>query len=336
MKIALYGFGMFNTAIGHIFDRKHEGPIMAWDINNIVLEYFNIHKKHAYHFHNYVFENLAVTDDRKELLKDADVMILGISGQYIRQNIREIKNLFTKNTTIVIVSKGLEQKSLKTLAQVVEEELEGAPFTHPIVVFSGGTTAADIISGVPLVAEVASTDKNAANQIAKLLHTQSLRVYTNNDVISVQIAGALKNIISLGAGICEGLGYQTGTKSSFITRAARDVYRIAKHLGAKDATFLPGSASFWGDIMLSSFGQTRNREYGKRLVGNDPVVVLEQMHAEHKTVEGYYTLNAVYKLSVKEKLEIPVIEELYYIVFQGKDPKMAIIDLMNRSRNSII
>ncbi|MBU1201862.1 MAG: hypothetical protein KJ583_06900 [Nanoarchaeota archaeon] len=311
---------------------------MFWNRDYSVYEYFKKHHANPYHFQSMKFsDKVKGTKSKEELFRNADFVVIGISAHAIRENAVDFYKYLNKASTFIIVSKGLEQKTMKRSSEVISEELKKSEFKHTIAVFSGGTTAADMAHQIPLIAEVASEDEETKEKVADLFHSHTLKIYTNDDLCSVEIAAALKNIVSIGAGICEGLGFETGTISSFITRATYDIYKVAKVLGAKDDTFLPGSASVWGDIMLSSFGKTRNREFGRRICCEKmkPEDIVLEMEDEHKTVEGYFTVKAAYDLIRKHDVNAPCIEEIYKIVYEGADPKDALINLMGREKAKI-
>lgn len=334
MKIALYGFGAFNSAMAHYLERNTDAEIMFWEYDDKVIDYFKEHKSHPYHFVDKKFSRVKATKDLEELFDNNYFVIIAISAQHIRENAKAFKKYLKKPTRFLICSKGLEQGTMNRLSEVLEQELGEK---HKIAVFSGGTTAADIERGIPLVAEVVSKDKETREEIAEVLHTNKIRIYTHEDLCSVEVAAALKNVVSFGAGICEGMGFDTGTIAALITRATYEIYKIAMYLGASQKAFLPGSASVWGDIMLSSFGKTRNREFGMRVAKGDktPLEVLEEMKEEHKTVEGYYTVKSAKELSDEHQLNTPVIEELYSVAYEGRTPQEALKNLMERDRKEL-
>jgi len=337
MKIALYGFGAFNASIGSYLSDKYYADssieIACWDVDSYVTCEFIRNRIHPYHPSIKFNSKLGVVRNAEELLADANIVILGISAQAIRENLRKVKDYVLPDCIFVIVAKGLEQGSGKRFSEVVREELFDK---CRVAVFSGGTIAYDIANKIPLVAEVASTDRVVRAQVAELFHSASLRVYLNPDILSVELAGALKNVISIGAGIVDGIGYGVGTKSSFITRAGYDVYKLAKKMGASDKVFLPGSASFWGDVLLSCFGKTRNLEFGIRIGRGEKVLdVLSEMGKEHKTVEGYATVKAVNGLLEEYSVDAPCLVELYKILYENKDVNLAFSQLMSREQKEL-
>lgn len=341
-KVAFYGFGVMDAGIAAYFDSKfseEDIDMLFFDINPEINTHFQKHRQQPDHFPDIKFsEKVNGTDSIEELVEDAEHIIIGIPSLHIRKSVQEFAQYLTKPSIITIVSKGLEQGTNKRLSEVVREELESnSKYQHGIAVFSGGTIADDIARRRPLVATVASENRRNRKAVTDLFHSETLRVYTTNDVIGTELSGALKNCISIGAGICEGLGFYTGTISSYIIRASTEIQRIAEKMGAKDETFSSGSPAFWGDIMLSCFGETRNREYGRRICQEvvTPLDVLEQMGQEHKTVEGYYTITVARELAKKHFIEAPCIEQIYKILYENEKPINALKNLMGRRRHSL-
>lgn len=341
-KISFLGFGAFNCALAHYLTKKFvqddNYTFFFWDIDENIYNKFIINQKHPYHFTDLEFNHkIQGCLNQTDLLKDADIVIIGINAQNFNSALKDLHLFLTKSTTFVIIAKGIDSQTHELLSTIVRKNIQASPFQHNIAVFSGGTIASDIVKEVPLIAEVACENDTCNELIANLFHSDTLRIYTNQDILSVELAGALKNFISLGAGICEGLGFPIGTKTSFITRAAFDVYKIAKQLGSSDTIFLPGSASFWGDIMLSSFGETRNREFGKRICTDKqtPREILETMEKEHKTVESYYTIKVAYEIAQKYKIETPAIDAIYEIVYKNADPQIVFKKIMSRQRKKL-
>ena len=334
-KIAFLGFGAFNCAMAHYLTKKFSKDdnynFFFWDIDEKIIQEFTDNRTHSHHFQEMKFnEKIQVCQTKEELIKNADLVIIGISAQAFNIALKDIRSSLNKDTDFVIISKGIDIQTHELLSSIVRKNINNSSFNHHIAIFSGGTVASDIANQVPLIAEIACENNNCAETIANLFSSDNLSIYTNNEVLSVEISGALKNFISIGSGICEGLGFTTGTKASFITQAAFDVYKIAKKMGASDVTFLPGSTSFWGDIMLSSFGETRNKEFGKRLCidGKTPSEVVEDMKKEHKTVEGYYTVKASHEIAKEYKIDTPTIDYIYKVLYKGEDPQTALRKIM--------
>ncbi len=349
LNIAFMGFGAFGSGIAHYLDQKYaddpELDIRFWDIDSNIMEVVNDTNKHPYHFPDLTFSDRVrgfgdSDSELEEMLGDADYIFMAVKAQATREAAKKISPHVWLNANIINVSKGLEQGTHKLLSDVVREELQKNINGPRIAIFSGGTIAYDISHGVRLMATVASEDPLVSDMAAGLLHGDKLRIYENDDIISVQVAAALKNVVSLGVGICQGLGLEFGTTGgAFFPRAKYEIYKVAKQLGAKEKTFFPGSPSFDGDITLSCFGKTRNREYGERICaeGATPESVLQDMKREHKTVEGYYTVKAAYDLAKANGIlkVVPIINEIYNVLYEGKDPKVAMSDLMKRERTYI-
>jgi len=335
-KISFLGFGAFNCALAHYLTKKYKDndnyDFFFWDIDGDIYENFSKNKKHPYHFQEMEFNNkIQSCKNKEDLIKDADIVIVGINAQAFNKAFEGISSIVNKGTTFVIVSKGIDIQTHELLSSIVNKHLKNSSFNHNTAILSGGTIASDIANRIPVIAEVACKENTCTKLIADLFHSNTFRIYTNDDVLSVEIAGALKNFISIGAGICEGLSFTVGTKSSFITRAAFDVYKIAKKMGVSDTIFLPGSASFWGDIMLSCFGNTRNKEFGKRICESEktPKEVHEEMKTERKTVEGYYTVKVAYEISKENGTKTPIIDSIYQIIYENVDPRETFHKIMS-------
>ena len=328
MKISFFGFGTFNCALAHYLTEKFSQDanfnFFFWDMDNTIFDNFIVNQTHPYHFTEKKFnKNLQGCSDKETLIEDADLVILGIDAQNINTALKGVNSLINKDTIFLIISKGIDNQTHELLSSVVQKNILNNRFNNPIAVFSGGTIASDIINQVPLIAEIACSDESSAKRLADLLQSDTLQIYTNTDILAVELAGALKNFISIGVGICEGLNLPIGTQASFITRATLDIYKIAKKMGASDITFLPGSASFWSDIMLSAFGQTRNKEFGKRLCleKKTPSEIINEMKKEHKTVEGYFTVKSAYALAQENKVITPLLNTIYQILYENAQPQ---------------
>ncbi|MBU0980982.1 MAG: hypothetical protein KJ709_09355 [Nanoarchaeota archaeon] len=340
-KIAFLALGAFNCSMMAKIDRQSNGQreIEFWDIDQEVMEHFEKHHVHPYHFQDIAFsDNVHPADSISGLLNGAGNLIVGVNAQSMRKAARTFGEYLSKDTIITSLSKGLELETGKRMSEVIREELDCALVYDPkITVFSGGTVAQDIAYGRPVMAHVAGDDPITIDEVAELFHSTAVRVVPTTEMLSVEYCGALKNVVSIGGGICEELypGAE-GTKAAFKIRTEFDIYKIAKALGASDDIFLPGSPSFYGDSDLSCYGPTRNREYGQRIgCGQDPKAALKEMEQAHKTVEGYYTLKVAYELSQKLGLDTPCIEQLFQVVHDGLSPERAVKNLMSRPRTSL-
>lgn len=314
-----------NYAVAVHLSRRSDNPkIVVWDIDEHIMETVRDERIHPYHFVEDVLPESIVTGTLDDFV-DVDHVIIGMGAQNMRSAMVSAGTRLKKPYK-TIVSKGLLGTG-KRLSQVVQEEVGD----DKIAMFAGGTVAHDLFYGNSLAADVAAIDPRVRYEVAELLHSNTLRIYEVDDLVGVELIAALKNIISMGAGMAESLHNSVGTKSSFKIRLEYEVFQLAMKMGANMTTFLPGRPSWSGDTNLSSFGKTRNREYGMRIGGGeDPDDALKRMERGHKTVEGYYTLKVAHDLT--RDMDTPCIDQLYAVVYGKVPPLEAEAALMSRAR----
>lgn len=232
-----------------------------------------------------------------------------------------------KNHGIVVnVAKGLEKGTLNRLSQVIESEIPDAN----IVILSGPSHAEEVARNIPTSLVAASESLPAAQVIQGVMSSDYLRVYTSTDVIGVELGGALKNVIAIAAGFCDGLGLGDNTKAALITRGLAEMTRLGVCMGACEYTF--SGLTGIGDLVVTCTSQhSRNNRFGNK-VGRGMAV--KQALEEVGTVEGYYAADMAHSLSLKYKIEMPIIEECYQILYEGKDVKSVVTDLMRRPNRS--
>lgn len=336
MKIGIIGIGMFGFALASHFGKKYlknkKVLIMSYDINKKLIEHLKKHRKHLYHFKSKRLpKNISFTNDKKELAEGADIIVLATVSQAIRQTIREIKPYLKDGVIIVNTAKALEIKTAKTLYEVIKEEMKDSSIKYVIAKFSGGTFAEDLVNGAPLGADIACENTYALKMLQKIFSSPTLRVYSNTDVLGTEYAGALKGAISILAGIVNGLKLPYGSETHLISRAAKEAEKIAVTLGAKPSTFSMESQCWGNDLWMSCTGKSRNRKFGKLIgKGLSPRKALRKLQKKHKTIEGYYTIEAIPKLCKKIKAQTPIFQELYKIIYKRKKPLNSIQQLMNR------
>jgi glycerol-3-phosphate dehydrogenase (NAD(P)+) len=257
-------------------------------------------------------------------VKGSDLVIFSIPTAFIRSVATEVTPHITENTIVVNTGKGLEKGTLKRLSQVLMEEL-GA--TVPIVVLSGPSHAEEVSVGVPTAVVVSSLNTKAAYYAQDTLCSEVFRIYVNDDVIGCELGGALKNVIALAAGICDGLGYGDNTKAALITRGVSEIAELGIKMGAKVDTF--SGLTGLGDLIVTCMSaHSRNRHAGVLIgCGMSP----EEAVAKVGTVEGYGACLAAMELGKKEKLSMPITSELYSVLWEKADPRASITKLMTRS-----
>ncbi len=269
-------------------------------------------------------EKLSIMSSLPDVIAEADAVILAVPSQRMRDNIRAASGYLTNSMLVVSAAKGLEIDSNKRMSQVIADEISPS-FWPNICVHSGPNLSAEIIHGLPAVAVVAAWNEMIAHKAQKLLNTPSICLYTNSDVIGVELGGALKNIIALGAGIADGLGYGDNAKAALITRGLTEITALGVALGANPLTF--SGLTGLGDLITTcSSPLSRNHYVGVELTkGRSLKEILDSMTS---VAEGVGTTVVAHKLSKQLEMEMPITEKIYRVLYEGLDPKKASLELM--------
>jgi glycerol-3-phosphate dehydrogenase (NAD(P)+) len=268
--------------------------------------------------------DLEITADLKSATEFKDLIILAVPSQYMRQILRRIKICnISKRTLFLSVTKGLEVNALLRMSQVIREELG----KKRLAVLSGPTIAYEVARGIPTTAVIASANSDLRKSIAGILNTDRFRIYTNNDVIGVELGGSLKNIIAIACGISDGLGFGTNTKAAILSRGLAEISRLGIRMGARPKTF--SGISGLGDLVTTCVSPfSRNRYLGEQIGrGKELKQVVDRMKM---VAEGVHTTQAAYRLSLKYKVDMPITKEVYLVLYRNKDPRRAVRDLMTR------
>lgn len=269
-------------------------------------------------------EKLSITASLPEVVGDADAVIMAVPSQSMRDNIKAVSGYLTNSVLVVSAAKGLEIESNKRMSQVIADEIKPG-FWPNICVHSGPNLSAEILSGLPAVAVVAAWNEMIARKVQKRLNTPSICLYTNNDVIGVELGGALKNIIALGAGVADGLNFGDNAKAALITRGLTEMTALGVALGANPLTF--SGLTGLGDLIATcSSPLSRNHYVGVELTKGRPLDdIIKSMSG---VAEGVGTTVVAYKLAKQFELEMPITERIYKILYEGLEPKKAALELM--------
>jgi glycerol-3-phosphate dehydrogenase (NAD(P)+) len=267
---------------------------------------------------------ITITHQMAEALNEANAVILPVPSASMRQNISRVANYLTKATIIISASKGLEIGSNKRMSQVIADEINPR-FAVNICVISGPQLSNEIIHDHPAAAVVASEDKETAKKAQRLLTCPNFCVFTHTDIIGVELGGALKNILALGAGIADGLGYGDNAKAAFMTRGLTEITALGMALGANPLTF--SGLSGLGDVITTCASPlSRNHYVGVELAkGRSLAEILESMS---QVAEGVNTTLVAHNLAQQKGLEMPITEKIYQILYENADPKVAAVELM--------
>ena len=270
--------------------------------------------------------SLKVTSSKEDTFSNADLIILAVPSSSLRSNTQAIHEFITQNTVIVSATKGLEAASSKRMSQILQDEL--SPSLHPgICALSGPNLAKEIVNGKPSSTVIASSNKEASKYAQSLLTSQRFRVYTNTDIIGVEFGGALKNVIALGAGICDGLSYGDNAKSSFMTRGLAEITRLAVSAGANPAT-LAGLAGIGDLVATCSSTLSRNHYLGEELAKGRSLT--EILHKMKHVAEGVDTTVASLNLAQSTGIHMPITQATYNVLFDNLPIEQAISQLMGR------
>jgi glycerol-3-phosphate dehydrogenase (NAD(P)+) len=264
-----------------------------------------------------------VTGDLVDASVACDLALLVVPSQHLRTVLEGYAHSCPKDAKLISAAKGIEESSLMLGTQVIAEVLPN----HPVAALSGPTFAKEIAAGEPAAVVIASNDLAFAAEVQRALATRSLRFYASDDLTGVELAAALKNVIAIGAGICRGLGLGSNSVAGLVTRGLAEITRLAVALGGRQRT-LSGLAGL-GDLVLTATGDlSRNRYVGVQLGQGRR---LDQILAGMTMVaEGVSTCRAAYALGRKHSVDLPIIEKMYQILYDNKDPRGAITELMER------
>ncbi|WP_094234326.1 glycerol-3-phosphate 1-O-acyltransferase PlsY [Mogibacterium pumilum] len=269
-------------------------------------------------------EKLRFTSNVRTAVGKRDIIIFAIPAQQFGSFLEKNAKYIDKNAIIVNLAKGIENKSLKTMSQIAKKSLK-----NKYVAVSGPSHAEEIVRNYPTTVVAASSDEVAAKEIQNILMSKTFRVYTSNDIIGVELGGALKNVIALGTGIADGMNFGDNSKAALMTRGIHEISRLGESMGAKSETF--AGLSGIGDLMVTcSSDLSRNRRCGLLIGGG---MTPEEAVAEIKTtVEGFYTVEAASKLAKKLKVDMPITNAIKAVIDGKLNPRDAVEMLMNRDR----
>lgn len=266
--------------------------------------------------------SIRITPDLSDAVSSAHIVVLAIPSQYLRAVVRRLKRQPLSDTAFVSVAKGIEQRTLKRMSQVVAEELGHAR----LAVLSGPNIASEIANGHPASSVVASKDRRLAADVQRLFMSDRLRLYTSTDVIGVELGGALKNPIAIASGIGDGLGFGANAKAALITRGVVEMARLGVAMGAREETFR--GLSGLGDLVTTCLSG-RNHWLGEQLGRGRSL--RQVLTSTPMVMEGVETARAAVRLGRRYRIELPVIEQVHAILFRRRSPEHALQMLMLRA-----
>ena len=320
-KIGVIGAGAWGTALSNILAKNHN--IVLWAKEKKVCENINKHNENKRFLPKIkLSKKIKCTTEIKDICS-CDILFLVIPVQYLSAELSKLKNSLNTKTIFVCCSKGLEMSSLKLPSQIVSSIFP----KNKIAVISGPNFASEIAKGLPAATVVASKNEEVSEKIAKLIKSTTLRPYLSNDIIGSQIAGALKNIYAIASGIVVGKKYGENAVASIISRSFAEITTVAKSMDAKKSTL--AGLSGMGDLFLTcSSKESRNFSLGIDLAKGK--TLNEIIQKKFSIAEGAFTVRALKKLADKEKLDLPINEAVYRVLYRKKNIDSAIQELLNR------
>ncbi|MBE6053214.1 MAG: NAD(P)H-dependent glycerol-3-phosphate dehydrogenase [Clostridium sartagoforme] len=328
-NVAFLGGGSFGTALGILLANKGH-KVSIYDRDKAVVNDINNNRKNDKYIKDLeIPKNVNVYNDLDYALKDVKYLVLAVPSHVIRSASKSVKDKIDKDVIVISIAKGIEEGTNLRLSEVIEEELPN----NKVVILSGPSHAEEVAFDIPTTVVVASKYANATSEVQDLFITSNFRVYTNDDLIGVEVGGAVKNIIALAAGVCDGIGYGDNSKAALMTRGMAEIVRIGTKLGGKPETFL--GLTGIGDLIVTCTSlHSRNRRAGF-LIGKGESTE-EAIKDVGMVVEGIKACKAFYQLKEKLNIEMPITDVLYKVLFHNKDPKDAVVELMEREKKNEI
>ena len=324
-KVGLIGAGSWGTALSKLVcDNGHD--VTVWSIMESEIEMLKTAHEHKDKLPGVALpESICYTTDLKQAISGMDVLVLAVPSPFTRSTSKMMAEYVVEGQKIVNVAKGIEEATLMTLSEIIEEEIPQAD----VAVLSGPSHAEEVGKGLPTTAVVGAKTKETAEYLQNIFMCNVFRVYISPDILGIELGGSLKNVIALAAGIADGLGYGDNTKAALITRGITEVARLGMTMGGKMETF--AGLTGIGDLIVTCASMhSRNRRAGI-LIGQGKSMQ-EAMDEVKQIVEGVYSAKAAIGLAQKYGVQLPIIEQVNAVLFDGKDVRLAVEDLMLRDK----
>ncbi len=325
--ITILGAGSYGTALAISFSRNGS-PAYLWGHNSAHIAQMQVERQNRRFLPDVIFpDELHLESDLTQALARSQDILIVVPSHAFNEILAQIRPHLQPHHRLIWATKGLERDTGRLLQTVVEEQLG---VQYPLAVLSGPTFAKELAQGLPTAITLASNNENFALEFQTRIHcSKHFRVYVNSDMIGVQLGGAIKNVIAIGAGISDGMGFGANARTALITRGIAEISRLGMSLGANPNTFT--GMSGLGDLMLTcTDNQSRNRRFGLMLgEGLDAQAAMQKIG---QVVEGFYNTKETYLLAQRQGVEMPITEQIYQILFCGKRAHDVVISLLGRER----
>jgi glycerol-3-phosphate dehydrogenase (NAD(P)+) len=326
VKVTVFGAGSWGTTLALILNQnKHQ--VVCWSFDKSDVEKITVHRENKKFLPGIsIPESIIFTNDLKSSISKTEVVVVAVPSQVVRSVLEKLDLTSRKDVIGINVAKGIENDTLLRVSEVIE--LVGDLPGKNVAVLSGPSHAEEVSREVPTAIVAASKSRDTAILVQELFMTPYFRVYGNLDITGVELGGALKNIIAVAAGICDGAGFGDNTKAALITRGLVEINRLGVKMGARPDTF--AGLSGMGDLIVTCMSKhSRNRHVGEEIgKGRHLQEVLDDMVM---VAEGVKTTASAYELAQREKVEMPITEQVYKTLFEGKGPVEAMRELMTRA-----
>ncbi len=324
-KIGILGAGTWGCALAILLAGKGE-DVTVWTKIENEAKMLESNRKNLKNLPGAeLSEEIKITLNLEEACEDKDLIVMAVASPYIRSTANLAKPYIKDGQIIVNVSKGIEDGTLYTLSQVLKEELPQAN----IAVLSGPSHAEEVSRGVPTTIVVGAETKEIAKFIQDIFMTELFRVYTSPDIMGIELGGSLKNVIALAAGIVDGLGYGDNTKAALMTRGMAEISRLGIKMGGKMETF--SGLSGFGDLFVTCTSKHSRNWNAGNLIGQGKTME-EAMKQVNQVVEGVNSAKAALELARLNEVEMPIVEQINLVLFEGKTANEALTDLLGRDR----
>ncbi|MCX7831787.1 MAG: NAD(P)H-dependent glycerol-3-phosphate dehydrogenase [Actinobacteria bacterium] len=326
MKIAIIGAGSWGTTLASLLSEIVD-EVVLWARRKEIAEEINAYRSNSTYLPGVRLpEKIIATDSLKIAISNADLVIMAVPSKHFREVCNSMVPYVDRNTNFLSVTKGIEADSLLRMSEIISEVFGVS--NSSIAVLSGPNHAEEVIKRIPTATVVASENMKLAEELQKILMRDYFRVYTHNDVVGVELAGTMKNVIAIAVGISDGLGYGDNTRATLITRGLAEMVRLGKKMGANPLTFL--GLSGIGDLIATATSRhSRNRNFGEE-VGKGRKIE-EILSSTKMFVEGVVNARSVLQLSEKYGVEMPIVGEVYRIIYERKSPRESVNSLMLRA-----
>lgn len=323
-KVSVLGGGSWGIALAVLL-HKNGHQVTVWSALEQEIEMLRTNHEHKMLPGVKLSEDMIFTTDDKEAIEGKELLVMAVASAYTRQTAKRISKLVADRQKIVNVSKGIEESTLMTLSEIIEQEIPQAD----VAVLSGPSHAEEVGRGIPTTIVVGAKSKKTAEFIQSLFMNEVFRVYISPDILGIELGGSLKNVVALAAGIADGLGYGDNTKAALITRGITEIARLGTAMGGQFETFC-GLTGIGDLIVTCASMHSRNRRAGI-LIGQGKTYK-EAMDEVQMVVEGVYSAKAAMGLAKKYDIQLPIIEQVNAVLFEDKNPAVAVKDLMLRDK----